>query len=158
MNAAPTPAPDPVLHNFLAGRDVACPGCGYNLRGVPAAACPECGRGLKLDLAGRHLPNSSLRLSRAAVLLFLGVMLWRAGLFGYIFYREGAARAFTKGAYYLICFALALVAGWGLWRLTRSFGREDPSADRSTLDLAAILLALLMFVELARELGPWLLS
>jgi hypothetical protein len=31
------------LRAFLAERDVACPGCGYNLRGCKASQCPECG-------------------------------------------------------------------------------------------------------------------
>jgi hypothetical protein len=31
------------LRAFLAERDVACPGCGYNLRGIAGSGCPECG-------------------------------------------------------------------------------------------------------------------
>lgn len=31
-----------MLTEYLAGRDVACPGCGYNLRGLQGAQCPEC--------------------------------------------------------------------------------------------------------------------
>lgn len=30
--------------DFLAGRDVPCPRCGYNLRDSVTARCPECGR------------------------------------------------------------------------------------------------------------------
>src|ERR1051326_1221584 len=49
---APAPAPaDPALVGFLASRDVACPKCGYNLRGVESARCPECGERLELGLA-----------------------------------------------------------------------------------------------------------
>lgn len=33
---------------FCAGRDVPCPGCGYNLRDSIDGACPECGRVLAL--------------------------------------------------------------------------------------------------------------
>jgi len=33
---------------FCAARDVACPGCGYNLRDSADAVCPECARALKL--------------------------------------------------------------------------------------------------------------
>ena len=40
-------APD-LLQTFLAGRDVACPGCGYNLRDLRGSRCPECGDALSL--------------------------------------------------------------------------------------------------------------
>lgn len=38
------------LLRFLAGRDRPCPGCGYNLRDLPSALCPECGQQLTLSL------------------------------------------------------------------------------------------------------------
>jgi hypothetical protein len=38
------------IRQFLADRDVACPGCGYNLRGIEQATCPECGRGIELTI------------------------------------------------------------------------------------------------------------
>jgi hypothetical protein len=44
-------APDPSLVSFLATHDASCPRCGYNLRGVESAVCPECGAGLSLTLA-----------------------------------------------------------------------------------------------------------
>ncbi|MEM9662323.1 MAG: hypothetical protein AAF937_08435 [Planctomycetota bacterium] len=31
------------LKAYLVDRDVPCPGCGYNLRGVAEPVCPECG-------------------------------------------------------------------------------------------------------------------
>lgn len=31
------------LREYLAGHDARCDGCGYNLRGLLAARCPECG-------------------------------------------------------------------------------------------------------------------
>jgi hypothetical protein len=34
---------------YLADRDVACPGCGYNLRGIRGLSCPECSAPLSLD-------------------------------------------------------------------------------------------------------------
>lgn len=36
-------APD-LLVEYLAERDIACEGCGYNLRGATTVQCPECGR------------------------------------------------------------------------------------------------------------------
>lgn len=38
------------LRDYLRDRDAACPGCGYNLRGLDADSCPECGRRLRLGL------------------------------------------------------------------------------------------------------------
>ncbi|MCE7973090.1 MAG: hypothetical protein DYG92_02010 [Leptolyngbya sp. PLA1] len=37
------PDRDPLLAAFLAEHDVACPNCGYNLRGLDKPRCPECG-------------------------------------------------------------------------------------------------------------------
>lgn len=38
------------LRDYLAHRDVPCPGCGYNLRGLGGAACPECNQTLELTV------------------------------------------------------------------------------------------------------------
>lgn len=39
------------LAAYLAGHDVPCPACGYNLRGVSRGACPECGLTITLRIA-----------------------------------------------------------------------------------------------------------
>lgn len=38
------------LRAFLSERDVACPSCGYNLRGLQSPVCPECNQALKLQV------------------------------------------------------------------------------------------------------------
>ena len=38
------------LLEYLRERDVACPLCGYNLRALSSARCPECGRELQLTV------------------------------------------------------------------------------------------------------------
>ncbi len=38
------------LRNYLRGRDVACPGCGYNVRDLVGARCPECGQELVMSV------------------------------------------------------------------------------------------------------------
>ncbi len=43
------------LRRFLATRDVSCPACRYNLRGVQTDRCPECGAHLSIE---RLLPSS----------------------------------------------------------------------------------------------------
>jgi hypothetical protein len=42
----------PLLEQFLSTHDVPCPGCGYNLRHLTSARCPECAQEIKL---GVHL-------------------------------------------------------------------------------------------------------
>jgi hypothetical protein len=49
----PESTPDPPLEAFLAGRDIPCPKCGYNLRGLRLARCPECRYPLELMLRPR---------------------------------------------------------------------------------------------------------
>lgn len=39
-----------LLRNFLAGRDVACPHCEYNLRDLKGEVCPECGEKINLRI------------------------------------------------------------------------------------------------------------
>jgi hypothetical protein len=41
---------DPLLERYLADRDIVCPGCAYNLRGLRSDRCPECGDQLELSL------------------------------------------------------------------------------------------------------------
>jgi hypothetical protein len=78
------------LTAYLAERDVDCPVCGYNLRGVPGRVCPECGRPIRLParppvhyifwkvgLAGMLLTYSALAVLAASVAfghLFVGLI------------------------------------------------------------------------------------
>jgi hypothetical protein len=55
INAGPNVPSTPVerqtmLLTFLRGRDVPCPVCGYNLRDLTTARCPECGDELQLQV------------------------------------------------------------------------------------------------------------
>jgi DNA-directed RNA polymerase subunit RPC12/RpoP len=52
--AEPDPTP---LAEFLRERDVACPVCSYNLRGVKAETCPECGHRLTLSVQTAASPH-----------------------------------------------------------------------------------------------------
>lgn len=74
--------PDELAALYLRGRDVPCPGCGYNRRDGTAAACPEC----RADL-GLATPDPVVRVvlrRRPAVailvIISLGALL---GLFSY---------------------------------------------------------------------------
>ena len=39
-----------LLHSYLGDRDVSCPSCGYNLRGLTGSSCPECGDAISLTI------------------------------------------------------------------------------------------------------------
>lgn len=43
-------ANEDLLARYLADRDAACPGCGYNVRGLSSAVCPECGKQIELTI------------------------------------------------------------------------------------------------------------
>ncbi len=43
-----------LLALFLSRHDVACPGCGYNLRGVTLGKCPECAKPIELWIRGEE--------------------------------------------------------------------------------------------------------
>lgn len=70
MEGEPVPTAPVTLEAFLADRDAACPHCQYNLRGVRATVCPECGRDLELCLRESH-PLALRRGLLALALLWL---------------------------------------------------------------------------------------
>jgi hypothetical protein len=57
--AVDEPGEADLLRQYLAGRDAACPSCGYNLRGAVGDRCPECARPLVLGIV-RHGPAAAL--------------------------------------------------------------------------------------------------
>ncbi len=63
--------PSPLLTQFLAEQDVPCPACGYSLRGLKGAACPECAQPLVLRVALAE--PSSWRYVAAMVALAVGM-------------------------------------------------------------------------------------
>jgi len=44
-----------VLRAFLRDRDIPCPRCGYNLRALPDANCPECGAPLTIHIGSPRM-------------------------------------------------------------------------------------------------------
>ncbi len=58
------------LKVYLVDRDVSCPGCGYNLRGLPEPVCPECRQELRISVG---LSESRMaELVTCAAFLFAG--------------------------------------------------------------------------------------
>jgi hypothetical protein len=56
---------------YLADRDFPCPSCGYSLRGLRAACCPECGRGLRLRMEAIGPPRPDREAERERLREFL---------------------------------------------------------------------------------------
>src|SRR5687767_11336956 len=46
---------DAILITFLRSRDIPCPSCSYNLRGLRSSACPECGAPLSLHVGSPRI-------------------------------------------------------------------------------------------------------
>ncbi|MFP4225062.1 MAG: hypothetical protein ACLFVN_13480, partial [Phycisphaeraceae bacterium] len=129
-------------------RDVACPECGYNLRGLtgPVVACPECGHEADIaKLVARRwdrpwwkAPGFNTLLLPAAALA-LGVAFGGIGI--------GFALANLQPANPGLVFASAAMAlmavwGWLMWRTTRLF-------DAATGPLLALLAHVALVVEAA---------
>src|SRR3954469_21126167 len=61
------------LVGFVRERDVACPLCRYNLRGLTSARCPECGRELRLSVGLLEPRQGAWLLAQIAVTAAAGV-------------------------------------------------------------------------------------
>ncbi len=78
MTTEPSGAADRVkLLAYVAGRDVGCPACEYNLRDLRTDVCPECGATLDVDTILGADPGFGVRRRRliwaAAAVLIVGV-------------------------------------------------------------------------------------
>lgn len=83
----PTPraGEDPeAVRRFLAARDVPCPACSYNLRGLAALVCPECGIPISMDvlrLAVRRQGGPAVVIGGIGVMMFAVMALPTAAFF-----------------------------------------------------------------------------
>src|SRR3954471_8593244 len=64
---------DDALIQFLAERDVPCPLCQYNLRGLLSPRCPECGRELQLTVGLTEPPMKAWIVAAACAWLSAGL-------------------------------------------------------------------------------------
>src|SRR5262249_13077394 len=56
-----------LIQRFLSGHDFPCAQCGYNLRGLPAGACPECHEPIVIHIAGADLFKPVIWLARLSI-------------------------------------------------------------------------------------------
>jgi hypothetical protein len=69
---------DPTIRELLAGRDVACPKCRYNLRDIESGSCPECGFGFDAASLLQLKPRATLRAWLPQHLIVVLVCAWVA--------------------------------------------------------------------------------
>ncbi len=63
---------DQLVAAYLADREFPCPRCGYSLRGLTRAQCPECGRELRLRLETIGPGPPDAEVERARLRAYLG--------------------------------------------------------------------------------------
>ncbi|MFO0835357.1 MAG: hypothetical protein U0638_10320 [Phycisphaerales bacterium] len=133
------------LRAYLAERDVACPSCGYNLRGLQSPACPECNQALKLQVGlveprlGQFLTGligltmgfgfcfivglwGLVKAPRATILVPLaaGVLVLTPSLWLWIRARAGFRRASDTARTWLVIAAYVLSAIFVSWFLSQA--------------------------------------
>lgn len=122
---------DELIAVFLAGRDVPCPRCGYNLRGLERARCPECERPLTLRVEPAEPPRGVFvagltgLVGGAAFSVAMGVHAVAADVWGGS--AAGAVMAVWPAPLTCVCQA-ALAAAWIHW--AGSMGRLPLVARR----------------------------
>jgi hypothetical protein len=122
------------LRAFLADRDVACPGCGYNLRGLTTGECPECGARPRLDLLKAGGRIGPVYLPIAAILL--NILLFVFGASRYLLWRGPEREFWVHVGFH---FAVVLVSAIGF---VRAISRCRTAPDRAWRWAGIVLLAL----------------
>lgn len=113
VERAPHPAlsraPDPSMAGDAA-KPKPCVGCGYDLRGLTRAVCPECGRKIAVGrAAAAAVPSQSTWFDKKAVVL--GVLGLAVGLI-VTMAQYGALRG---GLAFGIDFVITIAIGWGVF-------------------------------------------
>ena len=131
------------LREYLADRDVPCPGCGYNLRGLTGTHCPECDELLTITVG----------LAEPRLGIIIGVL---AGLWSTF----GTAMAVTGGMvtfslfygdwppvrYWIPSLATLVLTGPFVWVFCRRSGRAWLRARSPEVRGAVVLWAWAAFI------------
>jgi hypothetical protein len=141
MTQGAQPGDDDLLREHLAAHDDPCPKCRYNLRGVFAPVCPECGSRLRLSTAleAPPLPGSASRVGRALVVFGLAVL----GVFAAV--QIMRASAHNPFVIFIVGVAVLLGALW-FWQRRRSWVEQRPRYQQVGMVTATGALVMLMVV------------
>jgi hypothetical protein len=146
-------ADDAALREFLGSRDVPCPLCGYNLRGLTGTMCPECARELRLSVG---LVEPRMGAWIAAVVMSAAGAGFSLLLIGYVLIRIGFGRGGGLPPNFLTAVAtgLFLQLPWtiGLVVQRRRFNRASTPVQLglAVLSLVLTIVNVLIFSYFAR--------
>jgi hypothetical protein len=133
-----------LLRDFLHERDVRCPVCGYNLRGVASDHCPECGARLDLRVGSIDLKLGPWLLAVISVALPMGFtgVLTVIGLIGSKVSAQWRSRDWLIVA--ILAGITAALAGllWHLIRRRAGFMRRPRASQWREAAAIAIVMAL----------------
>jgi hypothetical protein len=96
------------LTHFLADRDEPCPNCGYNLRGLTTAACPECRHELVLGVQVREPKHGPYITTVVGLACSAGFHLFLVLIVGYHMLSRGMRQQLE--ALYLLAAGLVMFA------------------------------------------------
>lgn len=144
-----------LLKQLLALREIPCPVCGYNLRGIESDKCPECGAKLDLRVGSSDLKLGLWIAAILGVALPLGFGLIMTLLFSYMSLKEGLPGTRRVVTLFGPCLALTILEGLALsllWYKRKRFWRQTAHNQRqiafmcigASAVLAIVVIAVLM--------------
>ncbi len=141
--------PDALLVREIAERNIPCPGCGYNLRGLPSPVCPECGRRLRpADLRARPRQDTLFVLGTLGLVLALVL----ASLVGLVVLVMGVAMGPARVPGLALLVYAPFVAAF--FMLMRAWYRHEARFNLRPLDERISMTLLCLLAPVAALGGP----
>ncbi|MEM6459476.1 MAG: hypothetical protein AAF710_08815 [Planctomycetota bacterium] len=135
------------LRGFVAERDVGCPSCDYNLRGLTGDVCPECGVGLRLrvGLAEPRVLGLIVAVGGASSLAGIGAFF----IIGWLLSGE-VGDLLDEPLLMGVLFSMVALGGGGLWLLVKKRRRVfamEPAGQRwlAFVSVAVTVFAIAIF-------------
>ena len=140
-----------LLKQLLALREIPCPVCGYNLRGIESDKCPECGAKLDLRVGSSDLKLGLWIAAILGVALPLGFGVIMTLLFSYIVFFErlhGAGEENMLGLLLLLTIVEGVALGL-LLRKRKNFWRNTIQYQRTIATMCIGVSAILTTIVIA---------
>ena len=140
-----------LLKTLLAVRDIPCPVCGYNLRAISSANCPECGAKLDLKVGSSDLKLGPWIAAILGVALPLGFGVIMTLLFSYIVFIEGFSgngEEYILGLFLLLTIVEGVALGL-LLRKRKKFWRNTSQYQRTIAIMCIGVSAILTTIVIA---------